>query len=197
VRRPIIVLGGAVGVVLVTAVACTFPAIGFAPDEQFTPDGSFVPPDSPTGSEGSVPGIPEGGNPDGNPCTGNDQACDCDNDGDKSEACGGEDCDDRDPRVRSTQVDFVDAASNRAGDWNCNDVVEPLEEAKLDCAKILDGGSRTPPEVEAACARQGFFDEPVCGSVGDFTICEPAPVRGGDPLKCRIKASEKRARACR
>jgi len=178
------------------ALACGFPSVDFADDDQFT-DGSFAPTDGSNGGDAAPP--VDGGSPDGTPCKG-DPVCDCDGDGDKTPACGGGDCDDHDERVRSTQTDFVDAASNRAGDWNCDDKVEREGDSGVVCTRLLDAGwaaDASVEELEEACAQQGFSGDPGCGEVGNYNRCKKAPAIDSRACVIDEKASAPRARGCR
>jgi hypothetical protein len=198
-RLPVLILGISV-VGIGAALACGFPSVDFAADNQFV-DGSFTPTDgssSGNGGDGSPPG--DGGNSDGNPCKG-DPVCDCDGDGDKTPECGGHDCDDRDERVRSTQTDFIDASSNRAGDWNCDNKVEREGDSGVVCRKLLDlswAADASPQQIEEACAKEGFSEDPGCGEVGNYNRCRKDP-RSIDSKACLIDGenSGSRARGCR
>ena len=195
-RLTVAILGFSV-VAIGTALACGFPDVDFADDARFL-DGSFVPDDATNGGDdGPAPADDGGGNPDGNPCKG-DPVCDCDGDGDLSLACDGGDCDDRDERVRSTQTDFVDAASTRAGDWNCDNKVEIEGESNVVCTMLIDAGwalTATPQQIEQACAKEGFVGNPACGESGMYNRCRKVPQI--DSKACQIAESGTRARGCR
>ena len=193
-RLSVLVLGISV-VGIGAALACGFPSVDFGPDDSSF-DGSFSPTDGSGGEDGS---LPDGGrNPDG--CKG-DPECDCDGDGDKTPACGGNDCDDHDERVRSTQTEFIDAPSNRAGDWNCDGKVERESDGGVTCTRLLDAGwaaDASIKEIEAACVVEGFAFDPGCGEVGDYVHCEKGP--GPDNRACRSSDKtppQQRARGCR
>ena len=192
-RLTVLVLGTSVAGVA-AVVACGFPSVDFASDNQFL-DGSFVPNDGSSGGEGSTPD--SGENPDGNPCKG-DPVCDCDGDGDLSPACDGGDCDDRDDRVRSTQTDFVDAAAKRAGDWNCDNIVEVEGDSGVVCTMLVDSGwalTATTPQIEEACAKEGYVGNPGCGETGNYNRCQK--VAGVDNKTCQIAETGSRTRGCR
>ncbi len=196
-RRLTVVILGISVVGIGAALACGFPNVDFAADSELV-DGSVETRDGAGPEEGSAPGD-DGGNPDGNPCKG-DPVCDCDGDGDLSLACDGGDCDDHDERVRSTQTSFIDAASNRGGDWNCDYKVELEGDGGVVCATLIDAGwaaLATPQEIQTACAKEGFTGNPGCGESGTYNRCERAG--GVEAKSCRIVAgsSETRARGCR
>ena len=194
-RLSVLILGISV-VGIGAALACGFPSVEFADDNQFT-DGGFAPDGSSSGNNGDGALPDDGGNPDGNPCKG-DPACDCDGDGDRAIACGGGDCDDHDERVRSTQTDFVDAASNRAGDWNCDNTVEREGDSGVVCTQLLDpvwAADASVEELEEACDQEGFTGDPGCGEVGNYNHCKK--VFGVDNRACQVETASPRARGCR
>ncbi len=100
--------------------------------------------------------------------------CDCDEDGEKAMACGGEDCDDHDDRVYPEQPLFFGEASSNSDvgfDYNCSGGAErePELNAILSCGKLLQLG----------CEGEGFKDQkPACGATGTWGECE------WDGLKC-------------
>ncbi len=193
-RLTVLVLGISM-VGIGAALACGFPSVDFAAEDSFL-DGSFSPTDGSSGGDGSL--SDDGGNPNGN-CKG-DPECDCDGDGDKTPACGGHDCDDHDERVRSTQTDFIDAQSNRAGDWNCDNKVEREADSGLNCAQLIDAvwaADASTDEIEAACAKEGFQEDPGCGEVGTYVHCKK--VDGAANKRCNVDLlkSQQRARGCR
>jgi len=193
-RLTLIVLGISV-VGMTAALACGFPDVDFAADEQLV-DGSVAPNDSgSSGTDGSVP--TDAGNPDGNTCKG-DPVCDCDGDGDPSPACDGGDCDDHDDRVRSTQTSFIDATSSRAGDWNCDNKVELEADSGVVCTKLIDAGwalTATPDQIAEACAKEGFVGNPGCGESGIYNRCRK--VDNVDSKVCQVIEQSSRARGCR
>jgi hypothetical protein len=107
-------------------------------------------------------GDPEAGPDDGG--SGRDPACDSDQDGHLSRACGGDDCDDGDRRIHPGQ-DFVQEApvSPNIGDWNCDGAVTKEHKTGVSCQV---GGN-------LGCAiGQGFVGSPACGAEGDFITCK-------------------------
>jgi hypothetical protein len=191
VRRSLAVLGVLGGVALGAALACTFPSPDFV-DELL--DGASSS-DSPLGVQDSA--APDAANADANPCKG-DPDCDCDGDGDPSYACDGGDCDDHDDRVRSTQTSFLDASSSRGNDWNCDGEVEREGNSGVVCTRLIDAGwaaTATTQQIEAACAKEGFVEDPGCGESGTYNRCEKVPA--ANQKVCRIAASGPRVRGCR
>jgi hypothetical protein len=110
----------------------------------------------------------------------------CDQDQDhfnaKDQTCGGNDCDDHDPRAYPTEPDFLTdpphAPTN--GDWNCDGMIELQWARGMSCGLLSLGN---------CAATQGFKDTPGCGEVGSFVQCQvsgllcvegtPAPMTEG------------------
>lgn len=92
-------------------------------------------------------------------------SCDTDGDGDgvPSEACGGADCDDTDPRV-NPNADFVDEPppAGKNGDWNCDGVVTKQFDENLDCSTF------TPDECPT---HVGFVTKAACGELFNSVAC--------------------------
>lgn len=113
--------------------------------------------------------------------------CDQDRDGFRAAnaLCGGDDCDDGDPRAHPN-ADFVAAAppATTNGDWNCDGVIEKQWATHVSCFSV--GGS-------SACdTLSGFLDDPACGESGRFVQCE---LRSGS--RCVPAAFEIRRQSCR
>jgi hypothetical protein len=186
------------------AVACSFPAVPFAPDEQFV-DGAFVGPEGavplPDASDSSSGTVSEGGtgSVDGNTCIG-DPACDCDGDQDKKPECGGHDCNDFEARVHSGVTAFIadPAGPSDGGDWNCDRKVEREYDSGLQCSDVLDGSALLTPEtVKAACDNAfGFTTEVECAATGTFIQCQ-RPSYGAKECNAVNAAGEQRVRGCR
>src|SRR5262249_51384855 len=101
-RARAISLGGGALVAIATVFACTFPSPDFAPNEAFS-GGTFVGLDGGASAKGD--GNAASGSSGGNSGTlpdGGCNPCDCDGDGDNNKSCDGGDCDDHDPKIRST-----------------------------------------------------------------------------------------------
>ena len=127
--------------------SCTFPSVTF--------DDASVPVDS-----GDDATVVEGG-PDAPPGDGGADAdpCDKDNDGYKATSCGGNDCNDDDPRVNPGVTQFVTDVPNAFpwGDWNCDGNVE-AQYPTVTCA--------------ATCqTTEGFLATEGCGSSGEYVTC--------------------------
>lgn len=91
--------------------------------------------------------------------------CDCDGDGHKAKGapCGGDDCDDDDPRAHPG-ADFVCDKPNpltTKGDWDCNGVVDAQTPVNVVCTVTV-----------GACPPNGFTDNPGCGNTsGNRVTC--------------------------
>lgn len=96
-----------------------------------------------------------------------DDPCDVDRDGYRAKggSCGGNDCDDGDPRANPGVASFVtfDATGkSHGGDWNCNGTIERQLPINVSCGLL--GG--------ATCsATKGFTGSPVCGTSGKYVQC--------------------------
>lgn len=117
---------------------------------------------------------------------GNHDATSCDEDGDgvPSEACGGADCDDTDPRVHPG-ADFSDAVppEGRNGDWNCDGRVTKKITENLDC-----------PSFDKDCDRySGFTTEVPCGETASSITC----FYSGITKKCANIPGTKQKQSCR
>lgn len=94
----------------------------------------------------------------------------CDKDQDKDPepgaTCGGNDCDDNDPRAYTGEPDFLTLAPTPVtkGDWDCNGVVETEYATSFSCGALNTG----------ACAgASGFKDTPGCGAQSaNFITCK-------------------------
>lgn len=97
--------------------------------------------------------------------------CDCDGDGYLSRgACGGDDCDDHDPKVHPGQTEYQsEPATNPAigFDYNCSETIDrDPEQAVVDCG-LLD--------LLLCAENQGFKDTlPACGEPAEWVRCTPA-----------------------
>jgi len=137
--------------------SCSFPEVTFAPD-----DASL---------DGAQEAAADAGGDETDPC-------DKDRDGFKAiGACGGNDCNDDDPRVHPG-ADFrtdVPDAGPLLGDWNCDGNVEQEWNA------ITCGAT--------SCNAQGFDAPTSCGMVGNFVVCSgvlcPAADAGTRAQGCR------------
>jgi hypothetical protein len=207
VRRAFVVAAGALVTAIATVFACTFPDPEFAPDTQFTVDGSFVPEaggsTSSSGSSGSVEDAPfefDSGNKDGNPCLGDPQ-CDCDDDKDLALACDGGDCNDHDPRVRSTLAPDSfsgDPPGPQQGDWNCDNAIQFEHDAAVRCSRVLLGGADA-SFYERTCDFRGFVPEIAelkCSETATFVNCKWNGDRITAPT-CIENNTEQRVVRCR
>jgi hypothetical protein len=117
--------------------------------------------------------------------------CDRDEDGEPSETCGGEDCDDSDPNVHPGQANHFTEPSERVGfDYDCNGFIErDPAEPSLSCGLEL-----AQCDVEA----QGFMDDPLpaCGEQGSWGQCVQGDL-AGLPGMCAGEKLEDRRAACR
>ena len=100
--------------------------------------------------------------------------CDCDGDGDKKPGpgCGGNDCDDGDPRRNSkvTMLQSYDATGlAHGGDWDCSMTVErELSQTGFACSGLSIGGT-------ACSAAVGYKEAaPVCGKTATKVTCKVA-----------------------
>jgi hypothetical protein len=140
--------------------SCTFPDVTFV-------DASAV------DSSADSPVVIDGG--DASP----DAACDEDQDGYLSQACGGDDCNDHDARVHPNAADggFVfdvpDGFPN--GDWNCDGKVE--EEWPLVACGLT------------SCQAQSFAVDTSCGATAQFVSCTG--------LACAAVDAGSRTQGCR
>lgn len=114
--------------------------------------------------------------------------CDRDHDGHRAQggACGGDDCDDRDPNVHPGQgfVTFAPAATNPLpGDFDCDGVVQKKFTTGVGCGLL--GGACT--------SVHGFTDDPPCGSSSNnYVTCADAL----PPLACKIGSTTTQTQAC-
>jgi hypothetical protein len=113
--------------------------------------------------------------------------CDQDQDGFMAigGTCGGQDCDDDDPRAYPGEPNYLTAlprATTMYGDWNCNHVVEKLYPTKVDCTTSI-----------ANCdSVSGFTGDPGCGTPSTFVQCMTMNV-----VFCVVGASSMQVQACR
>jgi hypothetical protein len=162
------------------AIACTFPAIGFKGDTSSGGSGGAT--TSASSSPSSASAATSGGgatataassteaassgaasSSSGEPPCGDAGSCDCDGDGDKAKSCGGGDCNDHDPLVRSTQTAwFTDAGSN-GWDYNCNGKDDYEITTVLNCTNGLECDTTT----------VGWHGSvPDCGVMGQYGTCK-------------------------
>jgi hypothetical protein len=112
--------------------------------------------------------------------------CDQDEDGYLAiGSCGGNDCDDHDPRAYPMEPNYLTALPSAAtmyGDWNCNHVVEKLFPSKVNCTTAL-----------GTCDQViGFTGDPGCGTAGTFVQCMTMNV-----VFCVVGASSTQLQACK
>lgn len=144
------------------------------------------------GGSSSVPDadVPSGGSDaaasGGAPSSGGSDAgfdeCDRDGDGEQSEDCGGNDCDDDDRRAHPNQEEYFDEESETVGfDYNCNNYFD-REYPALTCS------------LEACDTEQGFLAplQP-CGEEGEWGQCVPSEPVG---LMCTELVNGMRRVAC-
>lgn len=155
------------------AAACTFPSVIFdsdagraeagpqpdgGTDGTVTADGNLTPETEPPLDATSE-------KPDTGPCV---DPCDCDKDTFKSkaDACGGNDCDDDDPRANPSANFRSDLATkDTKGDWNCNGVPERLHGVVgANCASVA---LESCPSGKAGLK----YDIP-CGATGEYIVCK-------------------------
>jgi len=154
--------------------ACTFPDPDFLPPGA-TADGGGAS-DGGRGSDGTTPEaappIAEAGaKPDTGPCA---DPCDCDKDGFKSQkdGCGGDDCDDQDPRANPGANFRKDTATtDTKGDWNCNGATERLiKSVGVSCGGVGDF---------CPSGREGLKDDLPCGLSGLYVVCKQSALGCG------------------
>lgn len=157
----------AVGFV-VLSIACGFPSVKYSPDASSEGDGSseldgdvsdaVVDVGPADAGPDAKPPLPDGGSP-----------CDKDGDGYKSEACGGDDCDDVDLRANKgvTMFKYYAPVSPTFGDWDCSHSVEPLIKSfNLNCGAYL--------ALTTTCTALAGYDGPgpACGSFANYVTCK-------------------------
>lgn len=149
--------------------ACTFPDPDFLPPGA-TGDGGAGAGDGGKGSDGTTPEaappIAEAGaKPDTGPCA---DPCDCDKDGfrSKKDGCGGDDCDDLDPRAKpGANFSTEKANPDTLGDWNCDGTTERLfKNVDVSCGGIGDFCPQ---------GREGLQADLPCGLSGTYVVCKP------------------------
>jgi hypothetical protein len=84
--------------------------------------------------------------------------CDCDDDGYLSTSCGGNDCDDHDPRTHP-EAGFVSDPPDGSGDWDCDGVVVKNAKTNVSCVGAIP------------CDASGFSGNPGCGQSASFVRC--------------------------
>ena len=143
------------------AVACAFWACSCS-----FPDVTFAPDDATGGADAAADTSGDAVDP-----------CDKDGDGYKAISCGGQDCNDDDPRMHpgaGFSADLPDAGPI-PGDWNCDGTVELLY------ATVTCGAT--------SCSAQGFEAPTSCGTTGQLVVCTgllcPAVDAGTRTQECR------------
>jgi hypothetical protein len=196
-RRTLGAVGVAAACAFVLVASCSFPDVAFSPNVGEGGGGETSTSDSPTTGEGGDggtdgPNVPETGppidatseKPDTGPCV---DPCDCDKDGYKARdaGCGGDDCDDTDPRAHPGQNFLTDVATaDTKGDWNCNGIPERL----IQNVNVVCGGAT------GSCAggKQGLAADIPCGTFGQYVVCKP-----GFPVGCNQADSGVAQQECR
>ena len=135
--------------------------------------------DDTSGSGGTGVSSGSGGTP---TCS---DACDCDDDGVRSEACAGDDCDDDNPLVHPGQSSFFPESTGTVGfDYNCDDQSEREFEVQLDCAGLALLGC-----ADSSDAFLGAL--PPCGESGIWGRCRV------ENLSCVDDVIDERVMRCR
>ncbi|HSQ67931.1 MAG TPA: hypothetical protein VLM85_32195 [Polyangiaceae bacterium] len=139
------------------ACSCSFPVVTYAPD------------DATSGADAADAAADAAGD--------SPDPCDKDGDGYKALSCGGNDCNDDDPRVNpgaGFRTDVPDSGPI-PGDWNCDGTVE-LQYVTVTCGAT-------------SCNAQGFDAPTSCGTTGQFVVCTgvlcPAVDAGTRTQGCR------------
>lgn len=111
------------------------------------------------------------------------KSCDSDGDGFLSPECGGDDCDDTDPRVHPG-ADFIDdpPPPGRNGDWNCDGIVTTRYQESILCTSL--SSSECP-------LHQGFVTAAACGESAVFQLCYVTQ------NVCSVKIEGSRKQGCR
>jgi hypothetical protein len=93
--------------------------------------------------------------------------CDCDDDGSLALACGGDDCDDHDPRVHPGQSGWFDKPADNPAigfDYDCSGQDEREHTQAVQCGALSLANCGTV---------QGFLDSlPACGEAGTWGACK-------------------------
>ena len=137
--------------------SCTFPDVQFSDASVPVDSGSDVV----VTNDGGDSGAGDAGDDAFDPC-------DQDHDGYKAEggACGGNDCNDHDPRANPGQTQFITDEPDAApfGDWNCDGTVEPQY-------PLVSCGLNT-------CGAQSFAVNTGCGITNPFVTCNNGALCG-------------------
>jgi hypothetical protein len=99
-------------------------------------------------------------------------------------ACGGQDCDDEDPRAHPGQgyLTALPRATTMYGDWNCNHVIEKQFPTNVNCGASITNCDAT----------SGFMDDPACGTAGMFVQCMTMNV-----IFCVVGSSSMQLQGCK
>jgi hypothetical protein len=173
--------------------ACTFPGVTYTadgPPDAFSPPESSVGDDSPaSGEDGMASEAGDVAPKDGPTDAPGTETSTCDQDQDGFMAiggtCGGQDCDDDDPRAYPGEPNYLTAlprATTMYGDWNCNHVVEKLFPTNVDCTKAITNCTSV----------SGFTGDPGCGTAGPFVQCMTMNV-----IFCVAGATSMQVQACK
>lgn len=100
------------------------------------------------------------------------EPCDCDGDGDKDKrsGCGGNDCDDGDPRRSSLVTSFLGHSvdgTGHSGDWDCSMTVTKEYAEDIKCVTYL---------ATTGCSQQGYKGTPACGTMATFVRCKAGTI---------------------
>jgi hypothetical protein len=99
--------------------------------------------------------------------------------------CGGDDCDDHDPRAYPMEPNYLTWLPSLAtmyGDWNCNHKVEKLFPINVNCSMSITNCNQV----------SGFTGDPECGTAGNFVQCMTMNV-----IFCVEGASSMQVQACK
>lgn len=159
------------------AAACGDPYEGEIPNTEAPVRDAAVEADVPVDASEDAANLPDAGDAgvDADPC-------DRDRDGfrDKSDACGGDDCDDDDDRAHpDAGFTSTPATTTTNGDFDCDGVVTRQFKENVSCALLGD------------CTLQGFSGNPPCGVASEYIQCK------GTNLNCSIGTSEIRTQGCK
>lgn len=138
------------------------------------------------GSAGSGNSAGTGGAAGSGGTSGCAKPCDCDDDGQEAESCGGTDCDDHDERVYQGQTAYFSEASTNPQvlfDFDCSGKIErdPELDKEVNCG-LLNLGN---------CGGQGFSSTaPTCGNESDWGECR------SNGLVCKHVVLSSRVMAC-
>ena len=133
---------------LVLVASCTFPDVQFGDASTPIDSGSDVVVTNDAGNDAPF------------------NVCDKDKDGyiDKYDGCGGNDCNDNDPRANPGVKSYVydEPDGEPYGDWNCDGTAQP-EYSVVTC------GATT-------CGSKGYTTSTGCGITNLLVVCSPSPL---------------------